>query len=377
MKKRLFFCAIGTVLAILLLLPYDKPLIAGLGFGGLMSILAALFAAKKILKIHAFIAILAYMTVFILLVFYVIPSAAISQGQGPILSNNWWQALNWINNNTAECATIATYWDPGHFIAAIARRSVVFDGASQNFLFSKPYNGTDSGLKIIPYDNGIKQEILYHDGNETRARIKDITAVMLTANETLAIDILKDYVKPGCNELYFITSSDLIYKAQWWTYFATWDPTRDGSTQLSKGDIYTYGLTRMARRKPLTQFGVVGYEYPLSQVQSIVLCQQNNSIAPCSNGVVGFLQSGGQFVKVQKVTWPTEQGWLSMEDKDAELPGMVLVLDASAQMIVYLRPELENSLFTTMFFYNGAGLEKFEFVSNWGGEVKLFKVKFD
>jgi hypothetical protein len=28
-----------------------------------------------------------------------------------------------------------------------------------------------------------------------------------------------------------------------------------------------------------------------------------------------------------------------------------------------------------MFFFNGAGLQKFELVNNWGGEVKLYRLK--
>jgi len=38
-------------------------------------------------------------------------------------------------------------------------------------------------------------------------------------------------------------------------------------------------------------------------------------------------------------------------------------------------PELVDALFTRMFFFDGAGLKNFELVHNWGGEVKLFRVK--
>lgn len=375
MKKKILLSVVGAVLAALMLLPWDKGLIAGLTFAALVIGVVVLYALKKILKVHAFTAGLSYVTVLIILIFYIMPATAISAGQGTVLDDNWWAALNWIKSNTDECATVATYWDPGHFITGIADRAVVFDGASQNTQLTKPYNGTENGLKIIPYDNGIKQEVLYENGNLTRARIKDITTVMLTSNETLAVEILRDYLKPNCSEMYFIASSDLVGKVQWWTYFATWDPTREGDTPLSKGDIYLYAIAQQARKKPLPQYGVVGYEYPLSQMQSIILCQQNGTISPCSKDVVGLFQSGEQFARVGKVVWRSERGWVSIEDKNAELPGTILVLDQSAQTIVYLRSELADALFTRMFFYNGAGLEKFELVRDWGGEVKLFRVK--
>ena len=35
-------------------------------------------------------------------------SYTISYGSYPILSNNWWEALNWIKNNTEECSVIST-----------------------------------------------------------------------------------------------------------------------------------------------------------------------------------------------------------------------------------------------------------------------------
>jgi len=102
MKKKILLAAAGAVLAALLLLPGDKTLIAGAGFGVLVVGLIVLYALKKIIKVHAFTAILSYLTVFIILVFYIMPAAAISQGQGTVLSDNWWVSLNWIKNNTDE-----------------------------------------------------------------------------------------------------------------------------------------------------------------------------------------------------------------------------------------------------------------------------------
>jgi asparagine N-glycosylation enzyme membrane subunit Stt3 len=311
MKKVFVLSAFGAIMALLVLFLSDKPLASGIGLCLLLACLAGMYVRKKVTRRQTVISMVSYLTVFIAIVFYIMPAAALSQGQGTVLSENWWQALNWIKNNTDECATVATYWDPGHFITGIAERAVVFDGASQNSVLIKSYNGTESGLKITPYDNGIKEVSVYEGVNETRARIKDVTTVMLTANESLAVSILRDYVKPGCNEIYFIASSDLIFKSQWWSYFATWDPTREGDKPLSKGDIYTYAITQLARRKPLTQFGVVGYEYPVSQTQSIILCQQNNTIAPCTKDAIGLFQSGEQFIRLQKIVWPTSGGFLS------------------------------------------------------------------
>ena len=68
------------------------------------------------------------------------------------------------------------------------------------------------------------------------------------------------------------------------------------------------------------------------------------------------------------------QGVLAV-NQDGQFPGTIW-LDPSKQLIVYMPAEVENSMFTRMFFYHGQGLEHFEFINDWGGEVKLFKVKF-
>jgi len=220
--------------------------------------------------------------------FYYNPAVAIAKGQGTVLSDNWWEALNWIKNNTDECAVIATYWDPGHFITGIARRPVVFDGASQSSLLIMD-GGENRGLMKEKYENGITQIIVEKDNKIKRGRIKDIATSLMTTNESLAIDILKNYKKPGCDEMYYIASSDLIFKSVWWTYFATWDPGRE-----DKGDKYSYVMARLERRKPLLREGVVGYEYPISSRQSFILYDMNGTIN-------ALFQQDNQFVKIRKI----------------------------------------------------------------------------
>lgn len=296
--------------------------------------------------------------------FYYNPSVFIAKGQGTVLSDNWWHALNWIKNNTADCATIATYWDPGHFITGIARRPVVFDGASQGAYRVFEKENVTGELKIEKYDNGITQLVLEKDNKVIRARIKDIAISLMTSNESLAIDLLKDYRKPNCDELYFIASSDLIFKSVWWTYFATWDPARP-----DRGDKYTYMPIQLGSRKPLLFARVVGYEYPISERQSFVLYEENNTVK-------AVFQQDNQFVRVKKLIILRDQGYLTIEDPEAELAGVLLIPGFPSQMIFYIPEQLADSMFTRLYFFNGAGLKHFQFVNSWGAEVKLFKVVF-
>ena len=277
---------------------------------------------------------------------------------GTVLSDNWWNALNWIKNNTAECSVIATYWDPGHFITGIGRRAVVFDGASQNALFVRP-GGNNSGLRIDQYDDGINHIVLEKDNEITTARIQDIATTLLTSNETLAIEILKEYKKPNCTEMYYIASADLIAKSQWWTYFSTWNPNTE-----TKGQKYYYVTVPLYEAK-LAQDAII-YTYPMAQNQAFIIYSYNNTLKP-------MLQQDSQFLTVEKIFYFEDNAGQIIVDENADVKGMVW-LSSDKNTLVYILPELENSMFTYLYFFNGAGLENFEFVDNWGGEVKLFKV---
>lgn len=291
----------------------------------------------KIEKRHIGTFIFFVILILILGMFYYQPAVGLASGSGTVLSNNWWNALNWIKENTEECAVIATYWDPGHFITGIARRPVVFDGASQGETLSVEVDGE----KIV------------------RSRIQDIATTLFTTNETEALEILELYKKEGCSEMYYIASADLIGKSQWWSYFATWNP-------VDKGTAHNYMLLQLSRATPLTGQNTVLYSYPFGQQQAFVIRDQEDQLN-------AFLQNGQQLLTVEKLFYFSGENGILQTNPDADVMG-TLLMQPDRQSVVFMPEQLENSLFTRMFFFNGQGLEKFEFVGNWGGEVKLFKV---
>jgi len=302
---------------------------------------------------------------FISFTFYLAPATSIARGSGTVLSDNWWEALNWIEQNTPECAAVATYWDPGHFITAIAKRPIVFGGASQNAQFETRVEGTPTQGELAKLGPTGKYTTRTEAVNGTEytvvstARIQDIGTALFTPNETLAYEILKRYNKPGCGEMYFVASADLIGKAHWWTYFATWNP-------VDKGTPYNYLMLNLGGARPVAEQNAVAYIYPVGQDQSFVLLDRNGTIVP-------YLQQGGQLASVDKIFYVKNGAPVLEESADAQIGGL-LWLDQSRQLVVFISPELEDSMFTRMFFFNGAGLEKFQFVNNWGGEFKLFRL---
>ncbi len=292
----------------------------------------------------------------------------IAVSAGPVLDNNWWVALNWIRENTPNCSVIATYWDPGHFITGIAERPVVFDGASQNAKRTITLDGnlTQDEIKdIIGIDNFVfktfeKNGKVYT--NVTTARIQDIATVLYTSNESQAIKILRRYVMPNCNNsMYFIASSDLIGKSQWWTYFSTWSP------DTHKGTKYFYATLWLSGTKKLNNRTVYIYPYYHNQAFLIV-----------SNGTDFdlYFQQDTNVMRIKRFVYYSSGLTVEKTYENASIDGMVWT-DPSMKAIIFVPKELENSLFTRMMLFDGKGLKHFKFVKDFGWEVKLFKVEFD
>ena len=331
----------------------------------LIFIIATSLRLKKKLNNREFFLPLLIIIIFLFFINTIyLNSAVISACSGTVLSDNWWTALTWIKNNTEECAVVATYWDPGHFITGIAKRSVVFDGATQGATRTVPAKENRTGTFIEKHENGINRVMIYENGNVTTARIQDIATTLFTTNETLAVEILKNYNKPNCDDMYYIASSDLIGKSQWWTYFSTWNPLNAPNF----GQRYNYVIVNLESPRPILEQNAIAYYYRLAQNTAFVLYESNDTFR-------AFLQQQGQLARVEKLYYFDRQGNAQIvTDMAADVKGL-LWLDPSRQVVLFAPPELENSLFTRMFLFNGAGLEKFEFVNSWGGEVKLFRVK--
>ncbi|MDI6721124.1 MAG: STT3 domain-containing protein [Candidatus Aenigmarchaeota archaeon] len=340
---------------------------------------------KKTLAISAAVIFISIIINF----YYFIPSSYVAKNQGTVLDDNWFEALTWINKNTEECAVIATYWDPGHFITGIARRPVVFDGASQGdkiFSTDNSYNLSPGEIKTGEHDNGIvqitrkidepywidyisKHYSQYLNGTE-RARIKDIAISLFTSNESLALKYLKDYRQPGCEEFYYIASSDLIGKSTWWTYFATWSPEgspKPCTQELNKGSCYSYLNAGLQQARPSPDGSII-YIYPFAAQQSFLIYETNGTKR-------AFLQQGNKVAGVRNLLYFTQSQGLMTTNENAEVPGL-LIQSPDRGNIIFMPPELQNSMFTKLMFFDGAGLEHFRLVNNWGGEVKLYKVTF-
>ena len=323
------------------------------------------------MKLNIFLVILVFaVTAYILYTPYA-SSLEIAQYSGPVLSMNWWEGLNWMKANIPECSVVATYWDPGHFITGIAERPVVFDGATQNTLWTKEIEGrlSEEEIKKIAVIDNYDTEYFEKDGKTytriTTARIQDISTSLFTDNETLAINILRKYAFPDCNNsMYYIASGDLIGKSQWWTYFATW---KKENPDDAKGTKYFYTPVELAQTKDMPSENATVYVYPLSADQSFLVYEKGGLMT-------AYFQQGRDTVNIEQTFYfQGNYGFMQTAQTDDVIKGL-LWISPDMGFVIFVPEELMNSMFTKMYLFNGQGLEHFSIVQNFGGEVKLFKV---
>ena len=277
---------------------------------------------------------------------------------GTGISKYWADSMNWLKNNTPECTVVATYWDPGYWIAALSERKTIYDGGSQNSIRRTPVkdlNGLDCVADrggYIKEENGVKYCIT--------SRMQDMAGVLYTSNETKAAKILETYLG-NCSELYELASSDLIGKSHWWSYFSNWDPEK------GKGQAYSYITVRLqGQKKLLLENGTALIYGPF--ILKIIQKNDTQKIEP-------LLLQEGKYYKIKNLVLPQNNTFLKLNYSDAPVPGTLWV-DPSFQAVIYMPPQIENSMFTRMFFYNGEGLKYFE-PAYITPEVKLFKFKVE
>lgn len=184
----------------------------------------------------------------VLIVVVVLGSLAIrgvqvSMDSAPMMCDGWYNTLTYLRDYSAEDSVVTTWWDFGHWIKAVGRRSVTFDGGDQEhriYWVGKLFLSSDERESL-----GILR-MLNCDQTEAYNKLKNFTGDTVFSvdvlNKVLVVDKLEATgVLKGAGlsddqvgdvllsthcvpvEQYVITSSDMIGKAPVWSYFGSWN----------------------------------------------------------------------------------------------------------------------------------------------------------
>jgi hypothetical protein len=263
---------------------------------------------------------------------------------GMFISQNWYDALDWLKENADKDAMVATWWDPGHIIAGYTGLRVHADGAH-----CPP-------RECIPYDHNV--------------RIQDMGRIFSTSSEAEAVQILEKYTHltpkqiaevkakyadipedafTPVSEMYLIASNDLIGKYYWMSYFGT-------------------GVGRNFVQLPLTRRDLRGN---LVYADIVTLTLQDGTIVPLLN----LPQQGIRNAVIKEVVHFMDGMQRYEITNVTNVVDGLLWVDPGFGLVIYMEPAIKDSLFTRLFFFDGEGLEHFELKFS-NPEVKIFKVKF-
>lgn len=304
-------------------------------------------------------------------------SSSVTPGTDSYMYNS----LGWIKNSTPKETVITSWWDYGHLFAAVADRPVTFDGGSQNTpraywvgkaLFTNDENlaagilrmltssGDQGSLTLENYTKntgksvGILNKILPVD--KAKAQTILVNEYKLTPDQ--ARNVLK-YTHPDNPAPHvFITSSDMLGKAAWWSYFGSWN------FQNSTGQHYIYSA------------GVANTQ----QINGTTVIAAENGVVAQINGtqlIAGLKYTQGnetQIIAPHKLIFIQDNKVMLDQIVSNESPiSIILIKEGNTYLGVVMHKELEDSMFTRLFFMNGAGLSKFKLAYEQPG-VKVWNV---
>ncbi|MFH2019801.1 MAG: STT3 domain-containing protein [archaeon] len=353
-------------------------------------------------------------TIFMLLVLIVLvqpvnSGISIAYNYIPSVNDGWVESLEKIKTESQPDAIINSWWDFGHWFKYWADRKVTFDGASQDgpnahwigkVLITEDEDQAVSILRMLDCGGDKAGWELSLITNDTHEAVSIIYRLFKMDKDNARKELLKTVSPEQADRLmplifceppedYFITSQDMVGKSGVWAHFGSWN--------FERAKIYSYFVTLPYDGFVSALETDLGYNQEDAQkifyeLNSFTSDRQiNDWIAawPSYGGVVGCSQltnesiqcnlpgANGQALPLQINTitmeakvqanveyHPNRFGYL----KDGEYVikeytnntigyGIALL---GGNDVLFMTPELVGSMFTRMFYLDGAGLRKFD-----------------
>lgn len=360
-------------------------------------------------------------------------SAAINTARAEVPSMNdaWYSSLDRIKQNSEEDAIITSWWDFGHWFKFIADRSVTFDGTSQGtpmahwvgkalltgdekvsigilrMLDCGSNNAFDELDKVIkkPYRSiEIINEIIIEDKDKAKEILIDNYGLTNEESENVLVN---SHCDPP--EAYLITSDDMIGKSGVWGHFGSWDFRR--ATIFNR--VISMGNSEAVAYLG-DEFNITGSDAQslVSEVKSLGIGRAANDwIAPWPSYSTGFngctnldnytvqcsVLSTNVRINTKNITVEVDvpDGIKNLDsiiigyDSKTEYRefddnvgvGMVLIPDGDNYLGVVATKKQVNSMFTKLFYLDGAGLKHFKKFSDdrsiFGNHIKVWKIDWD
>jgi dolichyl-diphosphooligosaccharide--protein glycosyltransferase len=297
-------------------------------------------------------------------------------------------SLQWIGNNTANNTVITSWWDFGHLFTYEANRPVTFDGSSQNspraywvgkalltsnetlsvgILRMLASSGDQAPLTMDNYTNntGLSAEILTNILGVNKTQAITIMTTQYNLTQTQAQTIVQYTHPDNPTPDVLITSSDMVQKAGWWSYFGSWNFTSNNGTN------YQYLASEMNSTTVNNKTLLIGSNAVVAQANgtngtSAGIVDTNaitsNDTTTTLNEISNELETGNGSLVIQPHTLTIVNNntvTQTLVSNSSEY-SILLINENGTYIGVAMNQQLENSMFTKLFFEGGAGLTHFK-----------------
>jgi asparagine N-glycosylation enzyme membrane subunit Stt3 len=318
----------------------------------------------------------------------VITAYGISSTVVPGTDDSMVSSLQWIGNNTANNTVITSWWDFGHLFTYEANRPVTFDGSSQNspraYWVGKALLTTNETLSVgilrmlassgdlapLTLDNytnnsGLSAEILNNTLGVNKTQAMSIMTTQYNLTQAQAQTIVQYTHPDNPTPDVLITSSDMVQKAGWWSYFGSWNFT------TNNGSNYQYLASEMNSTTVNNKTLLIGGNAVVAQANgtngtSAGIVDTNaitsNDTTTTLNEISNELETGNGSLVIQPHTLTIINNntvTQTLVSNSSEY-SILLINENGTYIGVAMNKELENSMFTKLFFEGGAGLTHFK-----------------
>ena len=349
----------------------------------------------------------------------------------PSMNDDWYNTLNKINLESEPDAIINSWWDFGHWFAAIGNRSVTLDGGRQNnpaahwlgklmltnsetesvgilrYLDCGSNTGFETLLSYMQNDSlktvNIIHEIVKLDKNDAKKILEENGL-----NNEQSENVLQ-YTHCAPPEDYFITSDDMVGKSGVWAHFGAWnftkavmfnkvhDKTEIEGIKILKGYFGFNESTSKKLYEEITNANADQWIAPWPSYAGGSPCTLNNNELQCKNGVIFDFETEdakietSQGTKRPKVITYIKDGEFKVKKYDKDLlhlssgrdVGVIIHETGGKYTAIISDYALADSIFTRLFYYENSdgGLkhfEKFNKVTDvTGAKIIVWKVNWE
>ena len=352
----------------------------------------------------------------IVIINYASASHRTALSETPQMNDAWYESLTSIKENSDKNAIITSWWDFGHWFKAVADRPVTFCGASQNTPMAHWVGkslstdneelsvgilrmldcGSNDAFELLykEIDNSaLTNEILYKIVQLDREEAKEYLLEKGIEDSSANLILQKTHCVPP--EAFYITSQDMVSKSGVWAHFGLWD--------FKKADLYKNG-----KKKDFENFSELAsvYDYSEEQIETLFdqvqmlqnekeantwispwpgyittgTCTNNKTIIECKLNIkvgeqdstvlilekyvfnkekqegIGFIVGYRGNSKVAESNISVSKAVIEIDDELETFEsnqGLDMGITIIGYKAVVSSPELTNSVFTRLFYFNG------------------------